>query len=76
MAMKSSEIGDIMGYGNSAKKAYFVKKLRHKKILKPLSENGRIYTIDLYNSPLLISAVRILQQQGLIHESLDRISSP
>ena len=70
MSLKSSDL-DKFGYKDSGQKTYFVKKLRNKKILKPLKEKGRIYTINLFTSKILMSAIFILRERGFIHESLN-----
>ena len=70
ISIKANELG-LFGYGTSSEKTYFIRKLRDKKILTPETENGRVYIINLYTSPLLRSAIHCLRNEGFIHETLD-----
>lgn len=71
MAIKSEELSRF-GIENSKKKAKVMAKLRENKIVIPIKDGGRIYTINFVNSILLRGIVKMLQKIGFISEFLEK----
>lgn len=67
--IKSEELHKI-GITNSVQKSRAMKTLREKKMVRPLKENGRIYTINFVNNYLLRGVVDSLDKQGFISDFL------
>lgn len=70
MTMKSEELS-VMGITDSKKKALTMAKLREKKMIEPITPNGRIYTIHFVNNYLLRGIMNVLQQKGFVSDFLN-----
>lgn len=71
MQIRSSDLEKITGVDSAVQRSRIFKKLREKNMLKPISANGRIYTIGFSNSYLLRGTINILTKNGFISESLN-----
>ncbi len=70
LAMKSGELKNF-GIKSSVKKSRTMKELREKNIIRPIKNNGRIYTINFVNSYLLRGIVESLRRENFIPEFLN-----
>ncbi len=59
-------------FENSLQKSRFVTKLKEKKILRPVKEAGRIYTVDFVNNYLLRGVIESLRQEGFVSDFLNK----
>ena len=71
MFVKSEELSKF-GINNSKKKSVIMAKLRSNKIIRPISEGGRIYTINFANSYLLRGIIKALEQEGFVSDFLNK----
>ena len=71
MFMKSEELSKF-GINNSKRKSMIMAKLRNIKIIRPISEGGRIYTINFANSYLLRGIIYTLEQEGFVSDFLNK----
>lgn len=71
MSMKAEEL-DKLGVSSSVQKSRTIAKLREKKILRPIKDNGRIYTISFINNYLLRSIVKVLEKKWFVSEFLNK----
>lgn len=72
MSIKSADIEAIIGKESSVQRSRIIKRLRDKKMLMPLTEKGRVYTISFANSYLLRGVIHVLEQNGFIPQSLNQ----
>lgn len=71
LSFMSKEL-DEFGITHSEKKARFVAKLRKQKILRPIADGKREYTINFVNSYILRGIIRQLQELGFVHDFLNQ----
>jgi Fic family protein len=71
MIMKSQEL-NFLNIKDSKQKSLLMLKLRDKKIVYPLKEGGRKYTINFANNYLLRSVIKALEKQGFVADFLNR----
>lgn len=69
--MKSEELGKF-GIHDSKKKSRIMAKLRNNKIVQPIKEGGRIYTINFVNSYLLRGIIKALEKEGFVSDFLNK----
>jgi len=74
MAIKSSELGSI-GIKTSAQKSYAIKRMREKKMVIPVQEGKRMYTINFANNYLLRGFIKVLQENDFISDFLNNNQS-
>jgi len=78
MIIRPSDLKKIIGQKQEKQKSRYVqrsriiKKLRDKKMLIPLKENGRIYTIGFANNYLLKGIMHVLEKNCFIPSGLNR----
>jgi|SRR3989339_525112 len=72
MQLRSSDLNKIIGGESSVQRSRILKKLRDKKILVPLKENGKIYTIGFINNYLMRAVVHVLEKNSFIPEFLNK----
>jgi Fic family protein len=70
MAMKSEEL-DFLGTMTSKNKSIIMGKLKDKKIIKPVTDGGRIYTIQFANNHLLRGIMKVLTAKGFVSNFLN-----
>lgn len=71
MVIRSSDLGKIIGQESSVQRSRILRKLKDKKMLIPIRDGGRLYTIGFANSYLLRSISRTLEKNGFVPESLN-----
>jgi hypothetical protein len=71
MIIKSTELTKF-GIENPLQKSRFMTKLKEKKILRSVKEDGRIYTINFVNNYLLRGVVERLKQEGFVSDFLNK----
>ncbi len=71
MFIKSEELSKF-GINNSKKKSMIMAKLRNTKIIRPINEGGRIYTINFANSYLLRGIIKSLEKEGFVSDFLEK----
>jgi len=71
MLIKSEELSKF-GINNSKKKSIVIAKLRNNNIIQPISEGGRIYTINFANSYLLRGIIKSLEKEGFVSDFLNK----
>lgn len=71
MVIRSSDLDKIIGQESPVQRSRIIRKLRDKKMLRPLSDNGRVYTISFNNNYLLRSVISMLEANGFIPQSLN-----
>jgi len=72
MVIRSSDLEKIIGQESSVQRSRIIRRLRDKKMLEPLSKNGRIYKIVFNNNYLLRSVISMLEFNGFIPQSLNK----
>lgn len=70
MTMKSEEL-DAIGIHNSKQKSIVMGRLRDRRIIKPITEGGRIYTIQFANNYLLRGIMKVLNEKGFVSDFLN-----
>ena len=70
MTVKANEL-DKFGIHDSQQKSYVMGKLRDNKMVQPIKEGGRIYTIRFANNYLLRGVVQTLKDNGFVAEFLN-----
>jgi Fic family protein len=70
MAIKSADLS-VLGYKTSQQKTYVMQKMREKKIVRPLKNHSRIYTINFTSSYLLRGVIKTLKDNGFVADFLD-----
>jgi len=70
MTIKASEL-DVFGVSDSAQKSYVMGKLRDKRMVRPIKEGGRIYTIRFANNYLLRGIIKTLEENGFVADFLN-----
>jgi Fic family protein len=71
MCIKASDLDSILGKDIPAQRSRILRRLKEKKILKPLAQGGRIYTISFNNNFLLRGVVHVLEINGFVPSSLN-----
>jgi Fic family protein len=71
MIIKSGDIESIKGLESSVQRSRVIKRLREKRMLVPLKENGRLYAIKFSNNYLLRGIISALEQNKFIPNSLN-----
>ncbi|MEJ0053254.1 MAG: Fic family protein [bacterium] len=72
MSVKSVDLEAIIGQETPLQRSRIIKRLKDKGMLRPLKENGRIYTIGFVNNYLLRGIFETLTKNGFVPESLTR----
>lgn len=68
--VKAADLEDAMPTKTAAQKTYQIKKLVESKMLQPIAQNSRKYTIGISNSYLMRGIVQSLADEGFIPQSL------
>jgi Fic family protein len=71
MSIKSGDLEKVIGHESSVQRSRILKKLKDKKMLIPINEGGRVYTIGFTNNYLLRGVMYVLEQNGFIPKSLN-----
>lgn len=69
---KAADLAAAMPEMSPAQRTYQIKKLVAKKMLQPITENARQYTIGFSNNYLIRGVVRALSDEGFIPSALNR----
>lgn len=72
MSIKSADLEKIIGKESPVQRSRILKKLKDKKMLASLNENGRIYTIGFANNYLLRGIMHVLEKNSFVPEFLNR----
>ncbi len=75
MTIKSSDLNKF-GINSSQQKSYVMTKLRNNKMVQPITEGGRIYTIRFANNYLLRGVIHTLKESGFIADFLNNNIAP
>ena len=70
MAMKAEELSTF-GITDSKKKSLVINKLRDKKMIVPITDGGRIYTVRFVNNYLLRGIMQVLKENGFVSDFLN-----
>lgn len=70
MSMKAEELSNF-GIKDSKTKSYIMTKLKNQKMIMPISDGGRIYTVCFMNSYLLRGIMQTLKKNGFISDFLN-----
>jgi len=73
---KSADLTTAMSNMTSAQRTYQIKKLVERKMLQPVREGARQYTIGFSNSYLMRGIIRALSNEGFIPPTLNKTDSP
>ncbi|MFA6279152.1 MAG: Fic family protein [Candidatus Paceibacterota bacterium] len=71
MAVKSADIEAVIGEVSPVHRSRIIRDLRDKGMLRPLKENGRVYTIGFMNNYLLRAVMHVLEREGFVPASLN-----
>lgn len=74
MSIKSADIETVIGKESPVQRSRIIKRLKDKKMLMPLTEKGRVYTMGFANNYLLRGVIHVLEQNGFIPQSLNQRS--
>src|SRR3989338_4954720 len=72
MKIKSVDLEKIIGQESSVQRSRILKRLKDKGMLRPLKENGRIYTIGFINNYLLRGIIKALEENSFVPRSLNK----
>ncbi len=72
---KAADLAAAMPGMSSAQRTYQIKKLVERKMLQPIKEGARQYTIGFSNNYLMRGVVRALSNEGFIPASLNKVDS-
>ena len=70
MCMKAEEL-DKFGIRKSKEKSNIMTKLKDKKMVRSITDGGRIYTIYFVNNYLLRSIMHVLKDSGFVSDFLN-----
>lgn len=73
---KSADLTTVMSNMTSAQRTYQIKKLVERRMLQPVKEGARQYTIGFSNSYLMRGIIRALSNEGFIPPTLNKADSP
>jgi len=71
MTLRSADLEKIIGQESPVQRSRIIKKLKDKGMLRPLKENGRVYTIGFVNNYLLRGVIKLLEDNSFVPESLN-----
>ncbi len=71
MSIKSADLEAIIGQESSVQRSRILKRLKDKKMLVPLKEKGRVYTIGFANNYLLRGIAHVLENNGFVPAALN-----
>jgi len=66
MKIKSKDLTTILNEGRNVQRSRVINKLKLKKMITPLSKQGRIYTVNFSNNYLLRGIIEILSKEGFV----------
>jgi Fic family protein len=66
MQIKAGDLEEILGVKSGLQRTRIIVKLRDKKMLKPITRDGRVYTVAFANSYLLRGIIEILTKEGFV----------
>ncbi len=66
MQVKAGDLEKVLNEDSSVQRSRIISKLKEKKMVMPLKENGRIYTVAFANNYLLRGIVEILSKEGFV----------
>lgn len=72
MTMQAGDLQKLLGISGSVQRSRFVRKMLDKKLLKPIENGGRIYTVSFFGNYLFREITQLLIEQGFVPESLNR----
>ncbi len=72
MNIKSADLEAIIGQESSVQRSRILRKLKDKKMLIPIKDGGRIYTIGFANNYLLRGISHVLEQNGFVPTMLNK----
>lgn len=70
--VKASDLKEVMSGMNETQRTYQVRKLVERRMLAPVREGARQYTVGFSNSFLIRGVIRALSAEGFIPETLNR----
>jgi Fic family protein len=70
--VRASDLKPVMPTMSDAQRTYLIKKLVERRMLAPVREGARQYTVGFSNSYLIRGVVRALSNEGFIPDSLNR----
>lgn len=70
--VKASDLKDVMLGMNETQRTYQIRKLVERRMLAPVREGARQYTVGFSNSFLIRGVIRALSAEGFIPETLNR----
>jgi Fic family protein len=71
MKIKSADLEKIIGGESVVQRSRILKKLKDKQMLRPLTPNGRVYTIGFINNYLMRGVMHVLEENNFIPKSLN-----
>jgi Fic family protein len=72
---KASDFKELMKGLSDAQRTYQIKKLVERKLLLPISQNSRQYTIGFSNNYLVRGVIRALTSEGFVPASLNEVKN-
>ena len=70
--LRSSDLEKIIGQESAVQRSRILRRLKDKGMLRPLKENGRIYTIGFINNYLLRGVIKALEENSFVPRSLNK----
>lgn len=71
MSIKSVDLNKIIGDESSVQRSRILRKLKEKRMIIPLKQGGRVYTIMFTNNYLMRGLMKVLKENNFIPESLE-----
>lgn len=72
MSTRSANLKSVIGSESPVQRSRILRRLRDKRMLIPLKEKGRVYTIGFANNYLLRGIAYVLERNGFVPESLNK----
>lgn len=72
MVIRSGDVRKILGIQSPVQRSRIISRLIEKKMLRPIEEGGRIYTISFFGNFLFREVTQLLIEKGFVPESLNK----
>lgn len=72
MVIRSGDLRKILGIQSPVQRSRIISRLIEKKMLRPIEEGGRIYTISFFGNFLFREVTQLLIEKGFVPESLNK----
>ncbi len=72
MTIRAGDLEGLLGIRGSVQRSRVINRLLEKKMLQPIKENGRIYTVSFFGNYLFREVTQLLVEKGFVPTSLNQ----